>query len=126
MREQRRLHRGARRPRLLLAALACLLTAAALAPPSALAFGESYGGGAICGNNCYVQSASAHTFIYNEGASLEGSPALACQLFNSKGANEVTHGSGFCSVTYFGGQFVWARVYNQSGSTFRVAGFAET
>jgi hypothetical protein len=73
-----------------------------------------------------IQSAGAHTFNFNEGGSLEGSPALACQLFNSGGVNEVTHSAGYCTVSYFGGAYVWARVYNQSGSTFRVAGFAET
>ncbi len=99
---------------------------AAVAPAAALAFSEGYGGGSLCGSNCYVQSAGAHTFIFNEGASLEGSPTLACQLFNKEGANEVTHGSGYCAVSYFGGAYVWARVYNQSGSSFRVAGFAET
>lgn len=110
-----------------LAALVCAALAVSAAVPSAaFAFAEGYGGGSICGSNCYVQSAGAHTFRFNEGASLEGSPALACQLFNSKGVNEVTHGSGFCTEAYFGGAFVWARVYNQSGGTYRVAGFAET
>jgi hypothetical protein len=40
---------------------------------------------------------------------------LACQLFNSKGVNNVEHGNGSCSVLYGGGVFVWARVYNQAG-----------
>jgi hypothetical protein len=92
---------------------------------AALAFSEGYGGGAICGSNCYVQSGGAHTFYFNEGASA-GSPYLACQLFNSANANEVTHGYGYCDVFYGGGEYVWARVYNQSGSTHAVGGYAET
>jgi hypothetical protein len=92
---------------------------------TAFAFSEGYGGGAICGSNCYVQSGGAHTFYFNEGASA-GSPYLACQLFNSANANEVTHGYGYCDVFYGGGEYVWARVYNQSGSTHAVGGYAET
>jgi hypothetical protein len=111
-----------------LLATGCLaLMMAAILPGTALAsFSESYGGGSLCGSNCYIQSAGSHTFILNEGSSTAGSPALACQLFNSKGANEVSHGNGFCEVFYFGGAFVAARVYNQSGKTFNVGGFAET
>jgi hypothetical protein len=90
------------------------------------AFSEFYGGVSICGSNCYVQSAGAHTFIVNEGWTGVGTPALACQLFNTKGVNEVTHGSGFCNVHYFGGAFVSARVYNQSGKPYTVTGYAET
>jgi hypothetical protein len=107
-------------------ALAVPLAVLALAAPAWATFSESYGGGAICGSNCFVQSANAHTFVLNEGFGLEGSPALACQLFNHENANEVSHGSGYCQVFYFGGAFVWARVYNQSGATYRVSGFAET
>jgi len=92
----------------------------------ALAFNESYGGGSLCGSTCYFQSAGAHTFSFNEGGSLEGSPYLACQLFNSKNANEVTHGDGYCEEVYGGGEYVWARVYNESGKTYKVAGYAET
>jgi hypothetical protein len=107
--------------------IACAgLVMAAAMPSAAFAFGEGYGGGELCGSNCYFQSAGAHTFNFNEGGSLTGSPQLACQLFNSSGTNEVTHGNGFCAVSYFGGAYVWARVYNQSGGTYRVAGFAET
>ena len=38
----------------------------------------------------------------------------------------MAHGNGFCEVFYFGGQFVTARVYNQSGAPHVVNGFAET
>lgn len=105
-----------------------LAVAAGSAFPSSAAatFSEFYGGGSLCGSNCYIQSAGAHTFVLNEGFSNSGSPRLACQLFNSKSVNEVSHGNGLCSVFYFGGQFVWGRVYNQSGSTYVVTGYAET
>jgi hypothetical protein len=99
---------------------------AGLLPASAMAFSEFYGGGTICGSNCYVQSAGAHTFKFNEGFAGSGKPKLACQLFNSNGANVVEHGAGYCIVSYFGGQFVWARVYNQGGTSVSVSGFAET
>jgi len=95
-------------------------------PSGALAFAEFYGGGSLCGSNCYFQSANAHTFILNEGFSETGHPALACQLLNSNGVNEVGHGGGTCFVGYSGGQYVWARVYNQSGSGYKVTGYAET
>jgi hypothetical protein len=99
----------------------CLCTADA-----ASAFSESYGGGSLCGSNCYIQSAGAHTFYVNEGLSTTGEPYLACQLFNDVKANEVTHGYGYCLVYYAGSEYVWARVYNQSGKTYTVGGFAET
>lgn len=104
-----------------------LFIAASIVPSEAAAtFSEFYGGGSICGSNCFIQSAGAHTFALNEGWTNGGTPALACQLFNSKGTNEVTHGGGFCDVFYFGGEFVTARVYNQSGASHVVNGFAET
>jgi hypothetical protein len=106
--------------------LAIALAGGAVAAPSADAFSEGYGGGSLCGSNCYIQSGGAHTFIVNEGWSEGGTPLLACQLFNSKAANEVGHGNGYCAVYYFGGEYVWARVYNQSNKTFVVRGFAET
>ena len=93
---------------------------------AAFAFSEGYGGGEICGSNCYIQSGGAHTFYFNEGASASGSPYLACQLFNSANANEVSHGYGYCDVYYGGGEYVWARVYNQSGTSHAVGGYAET
>lgn len=117
--------RRRRRRAALISVIVGLFVAAAL-PSGALAFSEFYGGGSLCGSNCYIQSAGAHTFIINEGWSESGSPALACQLFNSSGVNEVSHGGGGCSVGYFGGQYVWARVYNQSGSSHKVTGYAET
>jgi hypothetical protein len=106
-----------------------LATAFALALSTAgpaSAFSEGYGGHEICGSNCYIQSAGAHTFIYNEGLALSGEPYLACQLFNSENADAVSHGYGYCDVYYFGGEYVTARVYNQSGSSHPVAGYAET
>lgn len=109
----------------LLATLAVLGAAAALPADAGATFSETYGGVNVCGSNCYVQSANAHTFNYDEGWSSSGGPALACQLFNGT-VNQVSHGVGRCSVTYFGGQYVWARVYNQSGATYRVYGYAET
>ena len=102
------------------------LAVAALPATASATFSEYYGGYSICGSNCYVQSAAAHTFEITEGWSGSGTPALACQLFNTKGVNEVSHGSGFCDVFYFGGQFVTARVYNQSGKTYTITGYGET
>jgi hypothetical protein len=117
---------GLRRRAAVSAATFAVLSAAAALPASAGAvFSETYGGVNICGSNCYVQSANAHTFRFNEGWSSSGSPALACQLFNGT-VNNVSHGNGVCRVTYGGGQFVWARVYNQSGGTYQVWGYAET
>ena len=112
------------RPVILIAALVSLLLAGLGTAAQASAFSETYGFYAI-GNNGYVQSANAHTFITNVGAGSTGG-RLACQLFNSKGANEVTHGYGSCSVFYGGGEYVWARVYNQTGGTETVSGEAET
>jgi hypothetical protein len=91
---------------------------------AASAFSESYGGYSICGSNCYIQSNNAHTFYFNEGGS-SGSPYLACQLFNG-GHNEVSHGYGYCVVYYGGGEYVTARVYNQSGTSHVVGGNAGT
>ncbi len=90
----------------------------------ASAFSEAYGFYSV-GNNGYVQSAGAHTFIFNAGAGSTGGQ-LACQLFNSKGANNVEHGNGSCSVFYGGGEYVWARVYNETGGTEEIGGQAET
>jgi hypothetical protein len=92
---------------------------------AAFAFSEGYGGYEICGSNCYVQSAAGHTFYFNEGSG-RGEPYLACQLFNTSHANEVTHGYGYCDVFYYGGEYVTARVYNQSGASHVVSGYAET
>ncbi len=106
-----------------------LVTAGGLAafPAGAsAAFSEYFGGGSLCGSNCYIQSAGAHTFVLDEGWSSAGSPGLACQLFNTKGVNEVTHGGGYCVAYYFGGAYVTGRVYNQSGKTYTVTGYAET
>jgi len=104
----------------LLSALALGMTTAS----AASAFSESYGFYEV-GNGGYVQSAGAHTFWLNNGAAGTGG-TLACQLFNHAKANNVEHGSGACTVTYFGGEFVWARVYNQAGFGQRIGGEAET
>lgn len=106
------------------ASLATALAAGLSTAAAASAFSESYGGYSI-GNNGYVQSAGAHTFVFNVGAGSTGG-RLACQLFNEKGANEVGHGNGSCSVFYGGGQYVWARVYNETGGSETVGGEAET
>ncbi len=107
-----------------LTSLLCVVALGLAFAAAALAFAESYGNYAI-GNNGYIQSAGAHTFIFNFGAGSNGG-RLACQLFNSKGANEVAHGNGGCGVSYGGGEYVWARVYNESGVTETVGGEAET
>jgi hypothetical protein len=112
--------------RLRMAAAICVAGAVALwSAPAALAFAESYGPATV-GNNGYIQSGGAHTFKQNEGAGSNGG-RLACQLFNyGGGANEVSHGNGYCLVFYGGGQFVWARVYNESGVTETIEGYAST
>jgi len=105
---------------LVMASVLALATASA-----ASAFSEGYGGYEICGSNCYVQSGGSHTFYFNEG-SARGEPYLACQLFNTSHANQVTHGYGYCDVFYYGGEYVTARVYDQSGTSHVVSGYAET
>lgn len=106
------------------AALAGVVALMLALAPAALAFSEGYGPAEV-GNNGWVQSGGAHTFIRNEGGGSNGG-RLACQLFNSKGVNEVAHGNGFCTAVYGGGAFVWARVYNESGVTETISGFAES
>jgi hypothetical protein len=108
-----------------LALLTLALAIAAFAPASASAYEEWYGGYNICGSNCYIQSSGAHTFNSTSGAA-NSNAYLACQLFNGSGVNNVTHGYGSCVVGYSGGQYVWARVYNQSGFTEYVVGYAHT
>jgi hypothetical protein len=112
------------RPVTLIAVLVSMLFAGLGMAAQAWAFSEAYGYYEI-GNNGYVQSAGAHTFLANTGAGSTGG-RLACQLFNSKNANEVTHGNGSCSVFYGGGEYVWARVYNETGANETVGGVAET
>lgn len=108
-------------------ALAAVIGALIAFPPTAAAtFNEFYGGGSLCGSNCYFQSAGAHTFIYDEAFSETGTPKLACQLFNHEGSNEVNHGNGFCVVVFSGGTYVFGRAYNQSGTSYNVTGYAET
>jgi hypothetical protein len=74
------------RTRLVFASVLCgaALGVCALNAPGAAAFNEFYGGGSLCGSNCFIQSAGAHSFELNEGFSGSGAPALACQLFNKK------------------------------------------
>ena len=112
-----------KRGRLVAASLASAAALGLAVTPVALGFSEGYGFYAI-GNNGYVQSAGAHTFIYNTGGGSTGGQ-LACQLFNSKGVNEVSHGNGACAVIS-NGAYVWARVYNETGATETVGGEAET
>ena len=109
---------------MIIAAVVAALAGSLVMATAALAFSEQYGFYSI-GNNGYIQSAGAHTFKLNFGVGTNKGQ-LACQLFNSKGANEVEHGNGSCGVSYMGGQFVWARVYNQSGVSETVGGEAET
>jgi len=104
----------------LLAAVAVALSTAS----AAAAFSEAYGFEQV-GNNGYIQSAGAHTFIVNYGGAGVGG-TLACQLFNHNGVNNVEHGSGGCTVTYLGGAYVWARVYNEAGFTQLIGGEAQT
>ena len=112
-----------RRVTVLAISLAATFALALGSASAASAFSESYGFYEV-GNNGYVQSAGAHTFFYNNGAAGVGG-TLACQLFNSK-VNNVEHGSGSCTVLYGGGQFVWARVYNQAGFKQEIGGEAGT
>jgi hypothetical protein len=104
----------------LLSAVALSMTTAS----AASAFSESYGFYEV-GNNGFVQSTGAHTFFWNNGAANKGG-TLACQLFNHEGTNEVEHGNGGCTVFYYGGKFVWARVYNESGGSQVIGGEAGT
>jgi hypothetical protein len=107
---------------------AAVLSAAALTmttASAASAFSEPYGPAEV-GNGGFIQSGGAHTFTWNDGAGSRGG-TYACQLFQKEGSvNEVEHGSGGCVVTYFGGMFVWARVYNQTGGPSRLTGEAGT
>ncbi len=114
-----------RRLTVLAASLAAASVLALSTAGAASAFSEGYGGDEICGSNCYIQSGGAHTFYFNEGGSNSGSPYLACQLFNGN-HNEVSHGYGYCVVYYGGGEYVWARVYNQSGTSHVISGYAGT
>jgi hypothetical protein len=111
------------RTRLLAATVLAALTVGLSTASAASAFSESYGFYEV-GNNGYVQSAGAHTFNFNLGSGSK-SGQIACQLFNSKGVNNVSHGNGGCAVTS-NGAFVWARVYNQTGGPETIGGEAET
>lgn len=113
-----------RRLTILASSLVTAFVLALATASAASAFSESYGFYQV-GNGGYVQSAGAHTFIYNDGAAAVGG-TLACQLFNHEGVNEVEHGSGGCTVLYGGGAFVWARVYNEAGFQQEIGGEAGT
>jgi hypothetical protein len=106
------------------ASLVTALSVALVIASVALAFSESYGDYEV-GNNGYVQSAAAHTFIVNYGGAGKGG-TLACQLFNHSGVNNVEHGSGGCTVLYGGGAYVWGRVYNEAGFSQVIVGEAAT
>lgn len=98
-------------------------------PSSASAYDEYYGFQNVCGGGCYIESSGAHTFNRNYGFPNGYATSLACQLFNHEGTvNKVGHGTGGCAVGWDGGQYVWARVYNQNppGFTDYIYGWALT
>jgi hypothetical protein len=113
-----------RRLTVMIASLVAALAVALVMASAALAFSESYGFYEV-GNNGYVQSEAAHTFVVNYGGAGKGG-TLACQLFNHSGVNNVEHGSGGCTVLYGGGAYVWARVYNEAGFSQLIGGEAIT
>jgi len=111
--------------RRLLSAVAVAVAIGAALPAVASAYQDNYGDYNICGNNCYIETHAAHTFYVNTGHSVGMATYLACQLFQKAGSvNVVRHGYHDCLVDYYGGQYVWGRVYNQTGFTDRVAGSA--
>jgi hypothetical protein len=116
----------ARKTALTVSSVVAIAVGAALPSVALASFAEFYGGYSLCGNTCYFQSAGAHTFYYNEALAKGGSPYLACQLTNFGSTNEVSHGYGSCYEYWFGGNYVWARVYNESGKTYSVIGYATT
>jgi hypothetical protein len=93
-------------------------------------FEEEYGHKTVCSNGCYIQSAGAHTFVYNSGWHTgTGEPYLACQLYNGEGENVVENETGTCNVKRGNnGKYVWARVYDESGGSGSegLAGWAHT
>jgi hypothetical protein len=110
--------------------LVALVAVALVIPAVAFAsYKEDYGPQTICGSpsgNCYISTAGAHTFVANVGQSVGTSTYLACQLFNGAGVNVVGHGYQVCTTSYPGGQYLWARVYNESAFSDTVAGEART
>lgn len=111
------------RGRAVAVAVLCAGALSLLTAASAFAFSEIYGN--FVENGGFAQSAGAHSFVVNDGAGGQAG-TIACQLFNHSGVNEVTHGNQACAVGYGGGQFVWARVYNEIGKSETVAGEAIT
>jgi hypothetical protein len=93
---------------------------------------EYYGNYSIGGGNSYIETSGAHTFVNNGGqiytnGSVDRTLYIACQLFQKSGSyNVVDHGYGICGVNASGSVYVWARVYNQSGATRVVSGYAHT
>jgi hypothetical protein len=105
--------------------LAAAVAASLICTSSAAAYSDFYGGWVCSG--CYAESSGAHTFNDNYGDSIGSATYLACQLFNHVGtANVVTHAYQHCRVRYFGGAYVWARVYVQSAFGDNVGGSAFT
>ncbi len=99
----------------------------------ALAYSEAYGGYPIGGNNSYIETGGAHTFVHNGGqifsspGTIDYTSYIACQLFQKSGTfNQVDHGYGICGASATGSLYTWGRVYNQSGVTEAVAGYANT
>jgi hypothetical protein len=92
---------------------------------TASAYYETFSGDRA--NNSYIQNPHhAHSFTYLSGDS-PSIITLACQLFNYSGQNSVTHGTSECSLGILPGAYVYARVYNQSGSfSAYLTGYAAT
>lgn len=106
----------------LVAALVVVLASAA----AASAYSESFSGQR--NNGGHIQNPHhAHSFTYVSGDTADVFN-LACQLFNYSGENYVSHGTGACSLGILpGGGYVYARVYNQSGSfSTYLTGYAAT
>jgi hypothetical protein len=95
-----------------------------VAAASAFKFEETYGFRNVSPGG-YIQSAGAHTFKSNSGVATNGNPYMACQLFNGN-SNVVAHGNGSCDVGFAFTEYVWARVYNEGGSTYYFYGYAHT
>jgi hypothetical protein len=118
-----RLFAGRRRIKKSVAVAAASIVAAGAVAGTAYAyFEEPYGGYAICGSNCYVQSGHTHTWYENYTVNNNGG-YQACQLVVlSGGYNVVEHGGITCRV--FGNRTnSWARGYNQSGASSVLSGY---
>jgi hypothetical protein len=91
----------------------------------AYAYSEHYGGNTVSGGGGYIESGGAHTFVENQGSSVGFATYLACQLRNST-INDVGHGYGTCKTNDYTGQYVWARVYDESQFSDTLYGYAFT